>query len=487
MILFLLTRLPNLTMLPIFVDEGIHLQWALKLAETKQTFEIIDSGKYLPIWLYSLFIPGVPDPLWAGRFFSVVSGLITILGLIWLGKLLYSSQVGFLAAWFYLILPFTLFYDRMALVDSFLSMLVIYTFIFCIQWFRKGDLFWGVLAGITIGMAINTKVYGILLLIVPIIFIIFLPDLDRRRYLKGIFWIYLLALVAMIPTLMDAKQHIHSISGKLGVTAGGQNNLALIFSNILLSLNWLTNYLTVVGAGLVVLAVFYTIFDHSYADLGLLLFAVIWLSVFIVISRTWYPRYLLPGVVPLLLLAAQRSIQLSKLLARSFSNIHLALIPQLVVVGLLALSSFDLDWAIINDPIQAPWSAIERWQYIEGPAAGYKLDSVVNFLRAEAAENGQLIVVRDRDPGPLQEGLDLNLRQDSAPIITFDIDLGHIDLDELSKQLINQSKPVYFVTDRPIESQPFIDPVGRIIFDLVAIFPKPGDQYQFEIYQVGLP
>ncbi|HEX9924913.1 MAG TPA: hypothetical protein VGD99_19815, partial [Anaerolineae bacterium] len=111
----------------------------------------------------------------------------------------------------------------------------------------------------------------------------------------------------------------------------------------------------------------------------------------------------------------------------------------------------------------------------------------VNFLRAEAAENGQLIVVCDRDPGPLQEGLDLNLRHDNAPIITFDIDLGHVNLDELSKQLINQSKPVYFVTDRPIESQPFIDPIGRIIFDLVAIFPKPGYQYQFEIYQVGLP
>ena len=73
--LHLLTRLPHLTRLPVFLDEAMHLDWAFRTAATGQLVGHTDGGRYLPIWVYALVAGHATDPLRAARLCSVVSGL----------------------------------------------------------------------------------------------------------------------------------------------------------------------------------------------------------------------------------------------------------------------------------------------------------------------------------------------------------------------------------------------------------------------------
>lgn len=54
------TRFIGLTKLPIFVDEGGHLAWALKVWKGFP-FTPLEDGKLLQVWLASLVVPWASD------------------------------------------------------------------------------------------------------------------------------------------------------------------------------------------------------------------------------------------------------------------------------------------------------------------------------------------------------------------------------------------------------------------------------------------
>src|SRR5258708_26682453 len=87
-ILYLLLRLPSLTYQPIFADEAIYIRWAqIAKAEPSLRFISLQDGKTpLYMWLMAPFLILIPDPLFAGRFLSVVSGLFTLLGVYAIGS-----------------------------------------------------------------------------------------------------------------------------------------------------------------------------------------------------------------------------------------------------------------------------------------------------------------------------------------------------------------------------------------------------------------
>ena len=133
LILALGLRLYNLTYLPIFADEAIYIHWAQVMrAESTLRFLPLSDGKPpLFMWTMIPFFKIISDPLVAGRLVSVFSGLGTMSGVGFLTWLLFKSKKQtLLAILTYSLLPFVVFFDRMALVDSMLSMFGIWTLIF---------------------------------------------------------------------------------------------------------------------------------------------------------------------------------------------------------------------------------------------------------------------------------------------------------------------------------------------------------------------
>ena len=124
-------RIYKLTLLPIFADEAIYIRWAqvMRAEETLRFLPLSDGKQPLFMWAMIPFLKILSDPLFAGRFLSVVSGLATIVGVFLSSKLLFKSQkLALVASLIAAISPFLVFFDRMALVDSMLATTAIWTF-----------------------------------------------------------------------------------------------------------------------------------------------------------------------------------------------------------------------------------------------------------------------------------------------------------------------------------------------------------------------
>jgi 4-amino-4-deoxy-L-arabinose transferase-like glycosyltransferase len=156
----LVLRLSNLNSLPIFVDEAIYVRWAQVMqAESTLRFLPLSDGKQpLFMWTVIPFLKIFSDPLFAGRFTSVLTGMGILLGVGVLAHLLFKSRKAvFFAMFLTAISPYSVFFDRMALVDSMLAMFGLWSLILAILTVRLLRLDMAMFMGFSLGGALLTK------------------------------------------------------------------------------------------------------------------------------------------------------------------------------------------------------------------------------------------------------------------------------------------------------------------------------------------
>lgn len=157
---YFLSRFINLTIIPVFADEAIYIRWAQVMrAESSLRFLPLSDGKQpLFMWLVIPFLKIFKDPLLAGRLVSVSAGFGTMIGVFLLSYLLFRKlNLSFFTSIFYLISPFTFFFDRMALSDGLLSFFGVWFLVFVVWLARKIRLDLAMIAGIILGLALITK------------------------------------------------------------------------------------------------------------------------------------------------------------------------------------------------------------------------------------------------------------------------------------------------------------------------------------------
>ena len=168
---YFLLRLPNLTLQPIFADEAIYIRWAQVMrAEPTLRFLPLSDGK-TPLFMWAMIplFKVFSDPLFAGRFLSVISGLFTLLGVYFLAKKAFNAKTAFWASLLYVITPYTVFFDRMALVDSMLSAFTVWIIYFALWLVRSIRLDVAMILGYLLGSAVLTKTSGMVnFLLLPI-------------------------------------------------------------------------------------------------------------------------------------------------------------------------------------------------------------------------------------------------------------------------------------------------------------------------------
>lgn len=153
-------RLFRLTILPVFGDEAIYIRWSqIMIAEPTMRFISLSDGKQ-PLFMWSVmpFLKIFNDPLFAGRFASVITGLITSIGIFVLTYLFSKNRkVSLLAMLIYSFIPFSVFFERLAMSDSMLSMFGIWSFIFSWLIVRYKRLDLTILFGFIFAGALLTK------------------------------------------------------------------------------------------------------------------------------------------------------------------------------------------------------------------------------------------------------------------------------------------------------------------------------------------
>ncbi len=174
----------NLTILPVFADEAIYIRWAqlIKNVPTLRFVPLQDGKQPLFMWLLASLLKFKLDPLFTGRFLSVLTGfgLITTLSLT-ISHLLAKAKLtntDFLKTFAFsaivlISLPFVFFFARMALVDMMLAFLYAASIYLFLLWWRFPRLDLSIITGFVIGLAWLTKSPGLILLTISLAWMVF--------------------------------------------------------------------------------------------------------------------------------------------------------------------------------------------------------------------------------------------------------------------------------------------------------------------------
>lgn len=158
--LYFFTRLYDLNIYPIFSDEGIYIRWAKVAAyDAGQRFISLTDGRQpLQTWLTIPFLRIFPaDALVSGRLFGVLGGFTSLLGMFTLTYYLFNKRIAYFASVLYIITPFYLFFDRLAMVDTWVNSGFIWMLFFSLILIRTMRLDMAILFGFVSGLFLLAK------------------------------------------------------------------------------------------------------------------------------------------------------------------------------------------------------------------------------------------------------------------------------------------------------------------------------------------
>ncbi len=338
-LLYFVSRLWGLTVFPIFTDESIYIHLAERVADDPiHLFLFRMEGKQpLFFWLNALTLHVFADPLVAGRMVCVFAGFASLTGIYLIGRNFYSVNHGLTAALIYVFCPYTLFFDRLAVVDSLLcafGVWMVYVAL-CIahdneelhqeescevsgsSYTRTGFLVLGML----MGLAFFTKATAVLLMPVPVV-VLFIYECHNR---KG-FW-KLLSLSGLTACLMIAP--IYLFGKKVGYFERTEllqipNRLALTPAELLafpwaiwrrnvnIAMDFFATYLTMPVILIIALGLGLGLRERKGSVLAL--WAIIPTVSIIMVANGFFSRYFMISVPPLILLAAVAVMRLAEFL-----------------------------------------------------------------------------------------------------------------------------------------------------------------------------
>ncbi len=415
---YFILRLPNLTLQPIFADEAIYIRWAQVMrAEPTLRFLPVSDGK-TPLFMWTLMplLKFIPDPLLAGRLLSVLVGFLTLLGVYFLSKKVFGIQAAFWAALLYVITPYTVFFDRMALVDSMLAGFTIWIIYFAIWLIKKTRLDIAMILGYLIGGGILTKTPGMInLLLLPITLI---AVKWRRKYpiLKVVmFWTVTIFVALVMYNILRLGPQFQILSSR---------NTDYVFSPLELVgrpldpfiphmrdlSDWFPKLFTWPILFCIAIGILYTLIKTNRLGLIILLWAVVPLLVQSAFLKTFTARYLLSSIPPLLIIGG---FGITNLLPKFSAFNRFSYLLMLIVVLPLAL---NFDFLLLTDPQKAPLPRAERIGYFEEWTAGYGFFEIASFLK-DQRRLGKVVVGTEGSFGTLPDGLQIYLDKEDIAVI----------------------------------------------------------------------
>lgn len=483
-LLYLFTRLYNLTILPIFTDESIYIYWAKIIAtEHKYWFISLTDGKPpLLIWMMALLLKILPSGwyLVAGRLPSVFAGVMTISGVLYLSWLLFRSRtVSLLAGLLAVFFPFSLLYERMALFDSLLQAMVLWSVAFAVktgQERRKRDaVFWGVF----LGLSLLSKPTAILFaLLTPFYYWLTYRTIKKKNHVVSGYVKFLLPVMAIgIGLLIDNAQRLSSVyflmdrknqQFRQPISEIIRHPAEILLGNLHGFLGWIVGYYSIIFVGLGCVAFFFLIYKARKQAVILLSAWVVPLLALSLAGREIFPRYIL-FTSPYMIIAFAYFIGYAYVRMEKVKSLVLTL-----VVFWMTLVWVHFDWLLLTNPANAPIPETDYNQYIAEHPSGYGLDKVFGYINKQA-ENGPVTIVTQGTFGlyPYAFQLEYWHRSDIRilprwPLSVIDQDI--IDAQKTSRVLIvlkeNQRIPVELPVTELMKAE------------------KPGGR--FPIYVVGL-
>lgn len=494
-IIFFLFRIPNLTLQPVFADEAIYIRWAqiMKSEPTLRFISLQDGKTPLFMWLmipalkiFDSNLVGVNDPLFAGRFLSIVSGFFTMIAVFLIGWRFYYLKIGLWGAFLVSIIPFLVFFDRLALVDSMLATFSTWSLLIALYLVKFPRLDLAMILGYFLGASVLTKTSGLFnFLSLPISILSFEFNKEKRANLIKLlsFWLVsgLIGLALYnILRLGDGFINLSSrnsdyIRSPLGLL---KTPLDPLIPHLRDLFGFLSSYLTFPVLLLSILGIIVSFYKKNRVSLAIFFWAFTPIIIQLFLLQTFTARYIIFSIPALLILT---SLGIDFLLEnlRFAKNIALVLVMILLLPFILY---FNL--TLLYDPKLTPLHKNERKGYLEDWTAGYGFKEIANFLIEKSKREGLVVVGTEGFFGTLPEGLLIYLEKYNHSVLENKRVVVNGSRATVSDELRKTSleHPTYFVANKSRFSQPLAN------MTLIKEYPKakgfliPQDSILF--YQV---
>ncbi len=481
-------RVINLAATPLFTDEALHIRAGLVAMpsqnENLNLFDLAIDGKILHGWLLAALYTLInDDSIWLliARLLSAVCGMVIILVGYKLAESFFSRRAGLIAAGLCTIVPFMVWHNRLALVDNLMVACGGLSLYFTLQMLAaKRDwhaLKYGGLAGLALGAAILTKLPALLLIVGPglALLLLYRPGQwaalgSRLGWLYAVTWLTAGPIIRLYSGSWGGDQQ----DGKFALPEPG-----LVWENLALLGQWSYAYFTLPLLGLVLVGASWATYRQWRIGLFLLLLAAITGLFFAGFARIWFARYLLPALLPLIVLAAG-GVEAGLLKLQTRRQLFLGLAG----LGLLALPALWFDVEAIAAPLDAPLPAADRFQYLEGWPAGTGLEQIENFLMAQQSRTDRPITIFATALIPY-DGLNLFLGTKKTPHLIYAQPDPERVYNALRQALT--AGPVFLVTNEPrdqIMLENYKLTFASLNFQTEVRVSRPGNQSTLVIYRL---
>ncbi len=463
-ITYFLTRTINLSKFPIFSDEGIYIHWA-KVAwhDANWRFISLTDGKQpLQTWGTIPFLKLFEnDALLGGRMFSVFTGLFALTGIFCLAYYLFGKRAAFIGAFLYVITPYFMFYDRMALVDSGVNGFFIWIILLSLILFESLRLDVSLLFGLMSGFGLLAKSSVRLFLMIG--FASFLTDkkfsvkkLVNFTLLFGL-GVALALLIYNVQRLSPFFQFVSQKNNTFIVTTAELmkepfryfvTNIVDVPFFVFSELSYMVGFMGL--AGLVVL-----IKTRSRYALFFTIALLVPTIIIAFISKILFPRYIIFLGTTLTVLATYFLSQIKD--KKKFW----------AAIGVVIVSVLFFDYTLLFDYAKIPFPPVDRGQYLEGWPAGWGAREIVEYAR-EHSTGRRITFLAEGDFGMTGDVLDTFILPTDNIGVKGYWPLGEEQL--LKEQVLLEKEDVYVVfghEDEFPESWPL---------EFIKKYEKPGNK-----------
>jgi len=488
--LYFFSRLQNLTSIPIFGDEAIYIRWSqvIKSEETLRFIPQTDGKQPLFMWLNAITLKLINDPLVAGRLISVISGFGILLSLFLLTAIVLNYESpeenlfifikkslnkyfyqSILSTLIYLLIPFSFFFDRLALADNLLSFfgLLALFFSFLLAKYPRLDL--SFILGFILGLAWLTKSPAIYFVVLSFFTFLFFNYRQPKKIILPIISSFIAYLIYNILRL-GPQFHMIALRNKdylWPITEIIKHPLDPFISHILNAFRVYSNYISL---PLLILAFSGLVLFFSKKKKRLLLnnkfiILICWFLLPLIanasLAKVLTSRYILFTITPLIILI---SIGFFTFLKRIKSN----LLKIILIISVFTLN-INFIYKISTNPFN--YKLIDSEQgYLSDWTSGWGIKESADFLK-ERSLSANVIVGTEGAFGTLPDGLQVYANK--VPQLTI-IGVG-LGFNKLPPNLVdakNYGDEVYLLINK---SRLVLDTIELNKLELVKSFAKPGE------------
>lgn len=395
--LYFFTRLINLTVIPIFNDESIYIRYGIhELREPGHApYSLLIGKEPLMPFLYAIGNEIFNGSLYGARVVSVVFGFFTVLGIYFVVKNLENNRAALIACLFYVFLPFTFFFDRLALMDNAVVTIGVWSLFFTIRLLKNNKwtdmLLLGILTGIGLWIKSSAYFYVFLPVVSYVLYAIFLKRFKITLLFNLIFSVAIAGTI-FLPLYLNPLYVFYTQQNKiytLPFISFFSFPLVGWVENVQKILVWNSAYLTPLFFCFSLVSFFRVGFVKKNTIVSL--WFLIPLVYIVLFAKMLTGRYILLFCMPLIILSAimlhkigSKFLTLALIIAifipSTFFIIVLVFVPQKYIYFLPGPANQDMK------------------QYFTGSSSGYGVMEAVNYLK-KRAENEKITVITRDDHG----------------------------------------------------------------------------------------